>query len=270
MKIPDLVRASVVGVTALGGPNKKSESIWTMPGTLERPVTPETLGVITGGVILTCAHIQPAYGMLPLEVDLFCAWCLNDPELPTGCFGALYASSLGYLALAPDTFTVEMSEAGGTESGLGLLIDHRDKWADGLRLAKLEFPEGCNSTKVWGYYFAADGQSVERAKFRLHRGSHKIDFYSNGIRPGTSGSPIFTEDHKLIGFVGASMTMPDLNGLPHCLGCRFDLGLPAVLHGYVEWEEVSLAAESPEAANDPEDPWNRQEREMQKLLGETE
>lgn len=270
MNIHDLVRSSVVGVAALGGPNKASSSIWTMPTIESKPATPECLGVLAGGLIFTCAHIQPTYGMLPTEVDLFSAWCLNDPELPPGCFGALYASSLGYLVLAPDTFSVEMSDGGGTESGLGLLSAFCDKWAVGLRPAKLEFPDGCDSTKVWGYYFAGEGGSVVRAKFRLFRGSHEIDFYSDGIRPGTSGSPIFTEDHKLIGFVGASMTSPDLNGLPHCLGCRFDFGLPAAVQRRVEWEVVTLAAESLEAAKDPEDPWNRRDQEVKKIFGETE
>lgn len=270
MNIPDLVRASVVGVTALGGPNKTSSSIWTMPIAEDKPAAPECLGVLAGGFIFTCAHIQPTYGMLPGDADLFEAWCLNEPERSAGCFAALYASSLGYLVLAPDTFSLEMSEAGGTESGLRLLMDFREKWGVGLRPAKLEFPEDCDSTKVWGYYFAADGHAFERTKFRLFRGSHKIDFYSDGMRPGTSGSPIFTDDHKLIGFAGASMTSPDVNGLPHCLGYRLDFGLPAVLHSEIEWETVSLSAESPEAAKDPQDPWNRNDEEVKKMFDEAE
>ena len=266
MNVPGFVLAAIVGIRSEGSPHKISPSVLHVPSPAQNAREAECLGIIAGGYIFSCSLIQDAYGMLPGAVDLFTARCMNVPDQQEVMFGALYASNLGYLVLAPNTFSVGMSEAGGTESGAGLLADHREKWGDPVRPGQLIFPSGCEQTKIWGYCLDADGRTPRRAKFRLLRDSHKIDFYSDGVGRGSAGSPIFTDDHRLIGFVTASSATPDLNGLPHCLGCRLDMGLPPLLKQRIPWQSVELRAETAGEMQDPEDPWNRQDAEASRQL----
>ncbi len=259
-------RASIVGIVALGGPVKHSTSLWTVPTPDSKPRQPECLGVLASGFIFSCAHIQDSYGMLPTEPNLFEAWCMNEPDIPIGTFQALYASSLDYLVLSPDSFTIEMSDGGGTESGVGLHIDFADKWGNEICPARLEFPSGCDSTKIRGYYFAADGKTPQPAIFRIFRNSHEIDFYSEGMERGGDGSPIFTDEHQLIGFVTVGSTGRDVNGQMHCLGRRIDQGLPPPVERRIKWDTVHVRAQSAEEQADPTDPWKRRELELEKLL----
>jgi hypothetical protein len=266
MNTLEIVRSSVVGICSLGKPTELSPSILTMPDASHRFTKPETLGVVCGQQILSCAHIQDTYQTMPGEVDLFAAWCLNEPEITQGVFCAKYASSLDYLVLAPDSLSVGMSEDGGTESGLQMLIELEDKFGAGIQPAVVELAPGCDEAKFSGYFFGADGRTIYPSRFRLHRGSPFIEFFSNDFAVGCAGSPIFTASHQLIGFTTFGTARPGLNGFCHCCGRRLDCGLPKLIMDTLTWDQVRLPTEAD--GNPTEDLWQVLDQNIRKELGQ--
>ncbi|MBW7893751.1 MAG: hypothetical protein H3C27_01455 [Opitutaceae bacterium] len=202
---------------------------------------------------------------MPGEVDLFAAWCLNEAAITQGIFCAAYASSLDYLVLAPDCLSMGMSDGGGTETGLQMIIDLEDKIGAVIQPALVEFTSGCDEAKFSGFFFGADGRTMHRARFRLRRGSPFIEFFSNDFAVGCAGSPIFTTNHQLIGFATVGTEHPCLNGYCHCYGRRLDLGLPKVISDSVDWDRFIVGHDIDEPSSD--DLWLIHDQKMKKQLG---
>ena len=202
---------------------------------------------------------------MPGAVDLFAAWCLNEPEITQGVFCASYASLLDYLVLAPDSLSMGMSDGGGTETGLQMIIDLEDKIGAGIRPAAIEFAPGCDEAKFSGFFFGSDGRTMHRARFRLRRGSPFIEFFSNDFAVGCAGSPIFTTSHQLIGFATVGTDHPWPNGYCHCYGRRLDLGLPKVISDSVDWDRFIVGHDVDEPSSD--DPWLIHDQKMKEQFG---
>ena len=264
MNTLETVHSSIVGIYSLGKPAKISSSILRMPDGSHRYTTPETLGVACGQLIFSCANIQSYYQTMPAEVDLFAAWFLNEPDIAQGIFCAMYASSLDYLVLAPDSLSVGMSEDGGTETGLQMLFDLEEKLGAGVRPATVEFGPSYDEEKVSGYFFGADGRTTHSARFRLRRGSPFIEFFSNDFNVGCAGSPIFTFDHRLIGFATTASNLPWPNGYCHCYGRRLDLGLPKIISDSIIWDRFIVSPN--EVAPLDDDPWLILDQKMDEHL----
>lgn len=256
---------SVVAISTTGYPIPVSQSIVSVPKSADEFTVGEGLGLIGGGWIYTCAHFQRRWSLLPGEVDLYAAWCLNDETMPHGFFASYYASTLDFMMLAPDGMTMQMSEEDGpTETGLDLICAFQEKHGPGIRPAEIEFPADVGSAKIRGFFLAADGRSLHRTIFKIWKNSAKIEFYSNDFTKGCSGAPIFTENHQFIGVATVGTTQPDLNGLHHCLGVRIDQCMPRLLTKHIQWDRLVIQPETDQTP-DPNDPWEQQTAAIARL-----
>ncbi len=223
------------------------------------------LGLISGGLIYTCAHFRERWSLLPGDADIYAAWCLNDETLPRGLLAGLYASTLDFMILAPDGMTVILSEDGGTETGLALLSEFEEKYNSDILPTEIEFPEATESAKIHGFFFGADGKTRHRTQFKIWKNSYQIEFYSNDFERGCPGGPIFTDQNQFIGVVTVASTHPDLNGLRHCLGVRIDQCMPRLLQSRIQWDSLVIQPETHQAF-DPNDPWEQEQAAIDKLF----
>lgn len=251
------IAESVVAICAVGSPRRVSQSVVRMPNSADDLTIAEGLGLISGSWIYTCAHFQDRWSMLPGEVDLYAAWCVNDAAMPSGLFAGYYASSLDFMILAADGMSLITSEDGGTETALDLLEAFAEKHGAGIRPAEIHFPAEMESAKIRGFFFGANGKTRHWTAFRIWQHSAKFEFYSNDFTSGCSGGPIFKENHQFIGVTTVASTHPDLNGLHHCLGVRIDQCMPRLLSSRIPWDQFVILPQ--DQAPDPSDPWVQQQ-----------
>ena len=265
MNTPKPVLESVVAICKARDPIHISPAFSMMSNSADEYTIAQGLGLISGGLIYTCAHFRERWSLLPGDADIYAAWCLNDETLPRGLLAGLYASTLDFMILAPDGMTVILSEDGGTETGLALLSEFEEKYDSDIRPTEIEFPEETESTKIHGYFFGADGKTRHSAKFKIWNHSAKIEFYSNDFESGCSGGPIFTDQDQFIGVVTVASSHPDLNGLRHCLGVRIDQCMPRLLSRRIQWDSLVIQPETHQAP-DPNDPWEQEQAAIDKLF----
>lgn len=256
---------SVVAICKARDPIEICPSISLMSNSADEYTLAQGLGLISCGLIYTCAHFRERWSLLPGDADIYAAWCLNDETMPHGLLAGLYASTLDFMILAPDGMTVIMSEEGGTETGLDLLCDFTEKYNSDIRPTEVEFPPEMQSAKIHGYFFGADGKTRHRTKFKIWHHSAKIEFYSNDFEAGCSGGPIFTDQDHFIGVVTVASSHPDLNGLRHCLGVRIDQCMPRLLQSRIQWDRLVIQPEIHQAP-DPNDPWELEQAAAQRLF----
>ncbi len=256
---------SVVAIISKSSPSPISQSLVDPPSSADECTVGEVLGLISGGLIFTCAHLQDQWSLLPGEVDLYDVWCMNDPTIPRGLLAGHYASTLGCMILASDSMTVITSEDGGTESGFALLSEFEEKYGSEIRPTEIEFPEETESAKVHGFFFGADGKTRHRTLFKIWKNSYQIEFYSNDFERGCPGGPIFTDQNQFIGVVTVASTHPCLNGLRHCLGVRIDQCMPRLLQSRIQWDRLVIQPETHQAP-DPNDPWEQEQAAVDLLI----
>ena len=259
------IAESVVAICAAGSPHRVSQSIVRIPTSADECTVGEVLGLISGGLIFSCAHVQDRWSLLPGEVDLYDVWCLNDATIPRGLLAGHYASTLGCMILAPDSMNVITSEDGGTESGFALLSEFEEKYGSDIRPTEIEFPEVTESAQIHGFFFGADGKTRHGTQFKIWKNSYQIEFYSNDFERGCPGGPIFTDQNQFIGVVTVACTHPDLNGLRHCLGVRIDQCMPRLLSRRIQWDSLVIQPETHQAP-DPNDPWEQEQAAIDKLF----
>jgi hypothetical protein len=266
LKTLQTILESVVAISTTGYPIPVSQSIVPMPKSVDEFMVGEGLGLISGGLIYTCTHFQQhRWPLLPGEVAIYAAWCVNDDTMPHGFFAGYYASSLDLMMLAPDGMTVHMSEEDGpTETGLDLICAFQEKHGPGIRPAEIQFPADAESAKIRGFFLAADGKTLHRTFFKIWKYSARIEFYSNDFTKGCSGGPIFTDNYQFIGVATVGTTHPDLNGLHHCLGVRIDQCMPRLLTKDIQWAHLVIQPET-DRAPDPNDPWEQQTAAIARL-----
>ena len=257
MNTIEQILGSVVAVSTTGYPKKISTSLMSMPQSADEFKVGETLGLISGQWIYTCAHLQNTFVMMPGHADLFAAWCMNDPEITRGFFAGYYASTLDFMILSPTGMTVDMTE-GGTEEGVQMVGEVMEKLGTPIQPTQIEFAEGVGSAKLNGFYIGADGKTIHRVKFKIWNHSATIEFYSDDFLKGGTGSPIFTDENQFIGVTTVSSGHPHLNGLHHRYGKRIDQCMPRLLHHCVEWDHLMIQPQA-EQTPDPEDPWVREQ-----------
>lgn len=256
MNAQSLVENSVVAVTLLGGPTKIGRSLLSLPTAPEGKTTPESLGILCGWWIFTCAHHHDSFAMMPGDADLFSASCLNDPALTHGVFASLFASSMDFQILAPDGMMVQMSEGGGTETSVQMIMEFEEKYGAGLLPTEITFRWNTTCAEISGFFFGPDGKKMHRTRFKIWESSAMIEFFSNDFVNGCSGSPIFSDDNQLIGICTVASTEPWPNGLRHCLGVRIDQCMPQILQKNIRWERLVLprgngATDQPQQEDSP-------------------
>lgn len=265
MNTPKPILESVVAICKARDPVEISPALTFMSNSADEYTFAEGLGLISGGLIYTCAHLRDRWSLIPGYADIYAAWCVNDETLPRGLVAGLYASTLDFMILAPDGMTVIMSEDGGTESGLALLTEFHEKYGYVIRPTEMEFPPDMESAKIQGYFFGADGKTRHPAKFKIFNHSANVEFYSNDFKAGCSGGPIFTDQDQFIGVVTVASTHPDLNGLRHCLGVRIDQCMPRLLQNRIQWDRLVIQPETHQSP-DPNDPWDQQQAAIERLF----
>lgn len=195
----------------------------------------EGLGVLCGQWIFTCAHYFESLSCEIEALQWLETWRICDET--KGTFAVLYASTMDFMILAPDSMTVESSEAGGTESSWDV-IQAAEELHEALRPTEVVFQNGSAAVKLPGFFFGPDGKTRHHAEFALSRNSGFITFHSNDAVKGCSGGPLFTEDFKLIGIYTNSGNYPLEGDLRHCIGRRIDQCMPRFLYPMIEWETM--------------------------------
>lgn len=171
------------------------------------------LGVVCGEHILTCAHFYDVF-----KVDLLLTGSLQV-EVPalqeTGEFWVqTIDAALDFMVLGDQPLNHEVIEDSRSPE--------LSEIEPAIRPARLVFPPESGPVTLPGYFFAPDGVTRVDTILRIHPCSHGITVIGNDVVKGSSGGPIFTADHHLIGIVQAMLhAAPILPNSGH--GTRLDM-----------------------------------------------
>ncbi|MCE9616508.1 MAG: hypothetical protein K8T26_19715 [Lentisphaerae bacterium] len=200
------------------------------------------LGIVSGEFVLTCAHLgSPAL----ISVDILHTPLYDVRRLHDGTEGTLTmfaATNMDFMALAPDTVFVNMSECGPTEDAFNVLLDEEGDYND-MRPSALEFGAGHDGEATLpGFFFSPDGSEVHDVELEVRRDWPLIRYHSDDVIPGCSGGPIFTRDLHLIGISAnsAKEAYPDQKQREG-LGRRIDLCSPVFLHRRIQWRTLRIS-----------------------------